>query len=209
LKAEYRLENSLVSQEHTIIDLGEDEFTVGRLHPMMDNDLRIRRLQQEARDPQVAAILVDVVLGYGAHPDPASELAPAIVEARAAAQEARRFLEVVAVVVGTDEDPQGFYDQVQQLVQAGAHVETSNDAAVRYVGRLLQALTPEAAPGSVPAPAPVDLSVLTEPLAALNVGLESFAESLQAQDASVLQVDWRPPAGGNERLMALLEKMRG
>jgi FdrA protein len=51
--------------------------------------------------------------------------------------------------------------------------------------------------------------MLTQPLAALNVGLESFAESLKAQEAPVLQVDWRPPAGGNERLMAILEKMRG
>jgi FdrA protein len=209
LRAEYRLSNSLVSQEHTIVDLGEDEFTVGRLHPMMDNDLRLRRLQQEALDPQVAVILLDVVLGFGAHPDPASELAPAIAQARNTAQEAGRFLEVVAVVVGTDEDPQDLHAQMQQLVQAGAHVETSNDAAVRYAGHLLQALNPTTTPASSETPTPVDLSMLTQPLAALNVGLESFAVSLEAQDAPVLQVDWRPPAGGNERLMAILEKMRG
>jgi FdrA protein len=205
LKAEYRLANSLVSQEHTIVDLGEDEFTVGRLHPMMDNDLRLRRLQQEALDPRTAVILLDVVLGFGAHADPAGELAPAIAEARGTAQKAGRFLEVVAVVVGTDEDPQDLHAQMHQLVQAGAHVETSNDAAVRYAGRLLQAL----APATSDTPTFVDLSVLTEPLAALNAGLESFAASLAAQDAPVLQVDWRPPAGGNERLMAILEKMRG
>jgi FdrA protein len=209
LKAEYRLENSLVSQEHTIVDLGEDEFTVGRLHPMMDNDLRLRRLQQEALDPQTAVILLDVVLGYGAHPDPAGELAPAIARARSAALDAGRFLEVVIVVVGTDEDPQDLHAQMHQLVQAGAHVETSNDAAVRYVGRLLQALTPTTASAGAGAPAPVDLSVLTQPLSAFNVGLESFTASLEAQDAPALQVDWRPPAGGNERLMAILEKMRG
>ena len=69
------LKNSLVSDENTIVDLGEDEFTVGRLHPMMDNTLRIQRLHQEAEDPEVAVILLDVVLGYGSHPDPASELA--------------------------------------------------------------------------------------------------------------------------------------
>jgi FdrA protein len=209
LKAEYRLANSLVSQEHTIVDLGEDEFTVGRLHPMMDNDLRLRRLQQEALDPETAVILLDVVLGYGAHPDPAGELGPAIAQARSAAQKAGRFLEVVAVVVGTDEDPQDMHAQMHQLVQAGAHVETSNGAAVRYVGGLLQALAPTTAPAGTGAPTPVDLSVLTQPLAALNVGLESFTASLEAQDAPVLQVDWRPPAGGNEQLMALLEKMRG
>ncbi|MCK4450960.1 MAG: hypothetical protein KAX26_10240, partial [Anaerolineae bacterium] len=142
LDKDYRLANSMVSQAHTIVDLGEDEFTVGRLHPMMDNDLRIRRLQQEAGDPEVAVILLDVVLGYGAHPDPASELAPAIARARAKAEEARRYLEVVAIVVGTDEDPQGFDTQVQQLEAAGARVETSNEAAVRYAGRLLQSLNP-------------------------------------------------------------------
>jgi len=205
LDKEYRLANALVSQAHTIVDLGEDEFTVGRLHPMMDNDLRIRRLQQEAGDPEVAVILLDVVLGYGAHPDPAGELAPAIARARARAEEAGRYLEVVAVVVGTDEDPQGFETQVQQLEAAGAKVETSNDAAVHYVGQLIQALNPKHETRNTKH---VDLSVLHQPLAAINVGLESFAESLMAQDAPVVQVDWQPPAGGNERLMAILERMR-
>jgi len=208
-----RLANSLVSQAHTIVDLGEDEFTVGRLHPMMDNDLRIRRLQQEAHDPEVAVILLDVVLGYGAHPDPASELAPSIARARAEAEQAGRHLEVVAIVVGTEEDPQGFETQVQQLEAAGARVETSNEAAVCYAGRLLQSLNPipntQYPISNIQYPTPVDLSVLHQPLAAINVGLESFAESLVAQGAPVVQVDWQPPAGGNEKLMAILERMRG
>ncbi len=206
LDKDYRLANSLVSQAHTIVDLGEDEFTVGRLHPMLDNDLRIRRLQQEADDPEVAVVLLDVVLGYGAHPDPASELAPAIATARARAARAGRHLEVVAVVVGTDEDPQNFDAQVQQLEVAGARVETSNEAAVRYVGRLLQSLNPKPETRNLK---PVALAVLHQPLAAINVGLESFTESLMAQGAPVIQVDWQPPAGGNEKLMAILERMIG
>ncbi len=211
LDKDYRLANSLVSQAHTIVDLGEDEFTVGRLHPMLDNDLRIRRLQQEAGDPEVAVILLDVVLGYGAHPDPASELAPAIASARAQAEGAGRYLEVVAVVVGTDEDPQDFDSQVRQLKAAGASVETSNEAAIRYVGRLLQYFDQaqyKSPISNIQYPTPVDLSVLHKPLAAINVGLESFTESLMAQSAPVIQVDWQPPAGGNERLMAILERMR-
>jgi len=208
LDKDHRLANSLISQAHTIVDLGEDEFTVGRLHPMMDNDLRIRRLQQEARDPEVAVVLLDVVLGYGAHPNPASQLAPAIARARAAAEEADRHLEVVAVVVGTDEDPQGLDSQVQQLEEEGARVETSNEAAVRYVGRLVQSLDRAAGPLPGEAIKRVDLAVLHQPLAAINVGLESFAESLKAQAAAVIQVEWRPPAGGDERLMAILERMR-
>jgi FdrA protein len=211
LNKEYRLTSSMVSQAHTIVDLGEDEFTVGRLHPMMDNDLRIRRLQQEADDPEVAVILLDVVLGYGAHPDPAGELAPAIAKARAGAEGAGRYLEVVAVVVGTDEDPQDLNSQVQQLEAAGARVETSNEAAMRYVGRLVRALDQTAGAthlGSASHLKSVDLAVLHQPLAAINVGLESFTESLVAQDAPVIQVDWQPPAGGNERLMAILERMK-
>ena len=208
LDKKYRLADSLVSQQHTVIDLGEDEFTVGRLHPMIDNDLRIRRLEAEANDPEVAVILLDVVLGYGAHPDPASELAPAIQKARETAQRAGRYLEVVAVVSGTDEDPQDMQAQVEQLNAAGVRVETSNDAAVRYIGRLVRALDPESGQARAHNLKGVDLAVLSQPLAAINVGLESFTQSLTAQNARVVQVDWRPAAGGNEKLMAILERMR-
>ena len=202
LKQEHALTNSLASREHTIIDLGEDKFTVGRLHPMLDNTLRLQRLAQEAGDPTVALILLDVVLGYGAHPDPAGELAPAIAKARARAKAAGRELEVVAVVVGTDEDPQNLTAQIEQLKAVGARVETSNQAAASYVGQRLQTLG-----GASPFP-PVDLAALRQPLDAINVGLESFTASLAAQGAPVIHLDWRPPAGGNEKLMSILERMK-
>jgi FdrA protein len=208
LKKELRIADSLVSQEHTIIDLGEDEFTVGRLHPMMDNDLRIRRLEKEAADPEVAVIMLDVVLGYGAHPDPASELAPAIAKAKAIAENEGRYLEVVAVVCGTDEDPQGLAAQIEQLEEVGVWVNTSNDAVVRYIGRLARALNPDESETGMGAIKPVHLDVLNKPLAAINVGLESFMESLTAQQAKAVHVDWRPAAGGNEKLMSILERMR-
>jgi FdrA protein len=203
-----RIPNSLVSQEHTIIDLGEDEFTVGRLHPMMDNELRIRRLHQEAADPETAVIMLDVVIGYGSHPNPASELAPAIAKAKATAEAAGRHLEVVAVVTGTDEDPQNFASQIEQLRAAGAWVDASNEAVVRYAGRLLRAFNPVQSPTSN-VQRPVDLATLQHPLSAINVGLESFAENLIAQGVPTIQVDWRPPAGGNEKLMMILERMKG
>lgn len=203
---ELKLPNSFVSQEHTIVDLGEDEFTVGRLHPMMDNDLRIRRLLEEADDPSVAVIMLDVVIGYGSHPDPASELAPAIAKAQAKAREAGRYIEFVAVVTGTDEDPQNLNHQIEQLKAVGVHVETSNEAMVRYAGRLLRALG-EAEVVEKPFEE-VDLAKLKRPLAAINIGLESFAENLKVQGVPVVQVDWRPPAGGNERLAAILARMK-
>jgi len=120
LRKENKLPNALISQEHTIVDLARMNFTVGRLHPMMDNDLRIRRLLEEAQDPSVAVIMLDVVIGYGSHPNPASELGPAIVKARALAEKAGRYLEVAAVVTGTDEDPQNFDEQIRLLKDAGA-----------------------------------------------------------------------------------------
>lgn len=209
---QFRLTDSLVSQENTLIDLGEDEFTVGRLHPMLDNDLRLRRLEVEAADPSVAVILLDVVLGYGAHPDPAGELAPAIAQARGLAEKAGRYLEVVAVVSGTDQDPQEMDGQVAQLEAAGVKVFTSNDAAARFAGQIVEKLNPDRSTAGSPdrlAAKAVDLRAIQAPLAAINLGLESFTESLVAQGAQVIQVDWRPPASGDERLMAILQRMKG
>ena len=202
LDKRHKLEKATVSQSHTIVDLGEDEFTVGRLHPMMDNDLRIKRLAQEADDPETAVLLLDVVLGDGAHPDPAAELAPAIADARARAAAAGRHLAVVAVVVGTDADPQGLDAQIAALTGAGAHVELDNEVAVTYVGRMLQRLN---RPTDLPA---APLACLHEKITALNVGLESFTDSLTAQGATAIQVDWRPPAGGNPRLAGILARMK-
>jgi FdrA protein len=132
-----RLPDSTRSQGHTAVDLGEEEYTVGRPHPMIDNDLRIRRLFQEARDPEAAVVMLDVVLGYGAHPDPASELAPAVRRVREIARESGRELPVVASVTGTEGDPQGLTRQVCMLEEAGVAVCESNAAASRLAGRIV------------------------------------------------------------------------
>ena len=138
LRPALQLQDAAQSTQHCAIDLGEDEFTIGRLHPMLDNDLRIRRLMQEAADPQVAAIMLDVVLGYGVHPDPAAELGPAILQARTAAAKAGRELLVVASVTGTKHDPQDLNRQVQTLEAAGAIVASCNAAAARLAGFLVR-----------------------------------------------------------------------
>ena len=91
-------------------------------------------------------------------------------------------------------------------------METSNEAAIRHVGRLLQSLNPisniQYPVPNTPYSIPVPLAMLHQPLAAINAGLELFTESLAAQDAPVIQVDWRPPAGGNQKLMSILERMK-
>ena len=131
------LPDSTKSLGHTAVDLGEEEFTVGRPHPMIDNDLRIRRLLQEARDPETAVIMLDVVLGYGAHPDPAGELGPAIHQARGLAEAAGRALPIVASVTGTEGDPQGLRHTISTLEGAGASVCDSNAAASWLTGMIV------------------------------------------------------------------------
>lgn len=194
------LKDPLHSEAHTIIDLGDEYFMVGRLHPMIDNDLRIRRMRQEAADEQVGMILFDVVLGEGSHLDPAGELVPVVNEIKEKTPEIRD-LEFVAIVIGTEDDPQNLPSQVSQFMDAGVRVFRTAAEAVEYISLRLSAnkrneLTP------------VDLAQLNQPLAAINVGLESFYESLTSQGAQAVHVDWRPPAGGNERLASLLAKMK-
>jgi FdrA protein len=108
----------------------------------------------------------------------------------------------VVVVVGTDEDPQGSSSQVEGLSAAGARVYRNLTEAVEYISqRLRRPFTS----GYLP----VDLERFAQtPFSAVNVGLESFYHSLVGQGARAIHVDWRPPAGGNERLAALLAKTR-
>ena len=191
------LKDPLHSEAHTIIDLGDEFFMVGRLHPMIDNDLRIRRMRQEAADPEVGMILLDVVLGEGSHADPASELIPVIKEIR----DQRTELEFAAIVIGTEDDPQNLESQIERLQEAGAIVFRTAAEAVEYISLRFNSHTPNKN-------TPVNIEQLTQPLAAINVGLESFYESLTSQNAQAVNVEWRPPAGGNERLASLLAKMK-
>jgi FdrA protein len=126
-----RLYSGDVSRGHTVIDLGDDEFTRGRPHPMIDQRLRAARIVAEAADDSVAVLLLDVVLGYGAHEDPATALAPAIVQAREIAARGGRHLAVVAFVCGTAGDPQQLARQEAILAEAGVCLAESSTAAAR------------------------------------------------------------------------------
>jgi FdrA protein len=191
------LKDPLQSKAHTIIDLGDEFFMVGRLHPMIDNDLRIRRIKQEAADPDVGIILFDVVLGEGAHMDPAGELAPVIEEIK----QIRSNLEFVAMVIGTQDDPQNLQGQIDRLQAADVTVFQTVDEAVEYISLRYGAKWENNF-------TPVDLEQIKQPFAAINVGLESFYESLISQGAQAIQVEWRPPAGGDEKLGSLLSRMK-
>jgi FdrA protein len=125
------------AKRHEIVDLGDDEYTVGRPHPMIDPRLRNEHLASAAADPSTAVILFDVVLGYGANPDPAGALASAIDTAREdAARDGRRFA-VVASVCGTSRDPQDLVAQEAKLAEAGVLLAPSNAQAAVLAARIV------------------------------------------------------------------------
>ncbi|MFP4635767.1 MAG: hypothetical protein ACLFRD_07900, partial [Nitriliruptoraceae bacterium] len=128
---EQRLAGELTAEGHVLLDLGEDEYTLGRPHPMIDQQLRLERIAAEAARDDTRVLLLDVVLGHGAHPDPAGELAPAITAAKRTAADAGRELTVVVSLCGTAADPQGRDRQAAQLAEAGAFVAASNAQAAR------------------------------------------------------------------------------
>ncbi len=137
VRAEDRLDEVWKSREHTLIDLGDDEFTRGRPHPMIDHRLRNERMAKEAADPQTAVILFDVVLGHGSHADPAAVMVPAIRAAQQRAAKGRRKITFVGSVCGTPADPQNLGRQEAALRGAGVLLAPSNAAAVRLAAALV------------------------------------------------------------------------
>jgi succinyl-CoA synthetase alpha subunit len=129
---------------HTVVDLGDDVFTVGRPHPMIDPSTRTERIDAEAGDDAIAVMLVDVVLGYGSHADPAGALAPSLAAAKAAAVKRGGCLAVVASITGTAGDFQGYERQKATLEAAGVVVMPSNHQATLLAVRIMEAVVANA-----------------------------------------------------------------
>ena len=132
LQGNPKLQDPLHSTEHTLMDMGSDEFTSGRPHPMIDPGLRYERILTEAKDPQVSILLLDFILGLNASSDPAGELLPAILEAKREAKKQGRSLGLIASVCGTESDPQNIQQQVKMLEEAGVVVFASSAQAARF-----------------------------------------------------------------------------
>lgn len=207
---------------HEVLDLGAEAFTRGRPHPMIDPSIRQQRLLDIAGQPEVAVVLCDVILGWGSHADPAGALAMAWQETRQRAQAEGRHLVGIAVVCGTPGDPQGYDRQCEVLRTCGLIPVDSNAQAVRLAVMMVRdrvlAERPTA-PREVAVPHAIHENALPEVPAHLpalfaagprviNLGLERFAIQMAACGAPVVHVDWRPPAGGDERLANLLERLR-
>lgn len=191
---------------HEVIDLGDDAYTRGRPHPMIDASSRNERIAAVFSDPETAVLLLDVVLGYGSSPDPAGTLAPLVAAGLAELRAAGRDLAVVASVCGTEQDPQVLSAQTLALEEAGVTVMPSNAAAVRYALSILGRRATQAPPAGE-APEPVR-RLLADPPRIINIGLREFAETLLERGAQIVQYDWAPVAGGDPRLQALIEALK-
>lgn len=126
---DYKLKDLHVSKAHTFLDMGDDDFTNGKPHPMIDPSTRIARFLEEAKDPSVGVIVMDFVLGFGSHEDPVGVMLPAIIEAKQLAENEGRHLEILGYVLGTELDSQNFAEQVQKLMDAGVTIASSSTNA--------------------------------------------------------------------------------
>lgn len=207
------LDDPMTSQAHSCVDMGEDVFTVGKPHPILAPSLRRDRILQEAHDPETGIILLDIVIGHGAHESPAPEFAEYIEEATAIAAHDGRHLPIIVSVCGVDTDAQNRAEQVEILQEGGAIVAPTNSAATRIaIGILtgnLPSVSPAPAPPATGAPPDTGAAPFTLPARAnvINVGLVAFADSLEAQGVPVTHVDFHPPAGGDEKMAGLLADM--
>jgi FdrA protein len=141
LRPEMAIADPWRSTGHTLLDMGAEVFTSGRPHPMIDMRLRCERLEQETVDPETAVLLFDMILGFGSHPDPASELVPAITRAQEKATVKGLAPIFVGFVCGTAGDPQNFKQQCAALKEAGVLLAASNAQAARLVARIAAAIT--------------------------------------------------------------------
>ena len=184
---------------------------------MIDPEVRIKKIKEHAAQADTGVILLDCMLGYGCHPDMAAALAPVIRESLDKAKAEGRELYFVGSVCGTEQDPQDYHRSVQTLRECGVLVETSNARAIRLALELKGIHYTEADRETVPytladnSPLPVPSDAVMELLNTkpriINVGVESFNDSLRAFGGRSVQYNWKPLAGGNKRMIYLLGKI--
>ena len=136
VRPDLKLASSTVSVGHSIVDYGEEEFTIGRPHPVLDPEIRRRGILREAEDPETAVILLDFILGPAVHSDPVGVV---IEDIRAVKEKARSrggHLAVVTSICGTDRDPQNRGAQGKRLLEAGVIVAASNVQAAMLAGEI-------------------------------------------------------------------------
>ena len=137
LDSRFRLADPDQSRAHTLVDMGDEHYTLGKPHPMIDGTLRNQRILTESRDPEVAILFLDFILGYNASSDPVGELLDAIIQARETAAARGSHLTVVASICGTEDDLQDLNFQANLLKEKGVYVFHSNARAALFCAHLL------------------------------------------------------------------------
>ncbi|MBT9776777.1 acyl-CoA synthetase FdrA [Clostridium sp. MCC353] len=202
---------------YEVIDLGDDIYTQGKPHPMIDPEVRVRKMREYAAKPDTGVILLDCVLGYGCHPDMAGALAPVIRETMAQARAEGRKLYYVASVCGTGLDIQDYDKSVETLKSSGAIVEMSNARAVRVALKLkgLENREPDKAivewkgeKKLLPEPGDKIMELFNSKPRVINVGVEGFKESVRKHGGEAVQFSWKPAAGGNKHIIGLLGALK-
>ena len=202
---------------HIVVDLGDDVYTQGKPHPMIDPAKRIECMQEATDDSSTGVILFDIMLGYGSHEDMAGALLPTINELKQKAENEGRKLFFIATVCGTRHDYQGYDEAVNKLKNAGVIVCETNklasQMAIRAIGldfaeptkeiRSKQSVDVNITPASDKL-----LKMLSEKPRIINIGLKSFAEVADEFGCEVVQFDWTPPAGGNVEMIKTLDFLR-
>ncbi|WP_426351165.1 acyl-CoA synthetase FdrA [Alloiococcus sp. CFN-8] len=206
----------LQTKGYEVIDLGDDIYTQGKPHPMIDPEVRVKKIKEYSRSNETGVIILDCVLGYGAHPDMAGALAPHIKEALEIAKSEGRELYFVATVCGTRNDPQDYDQAVRTLEESGAYVEESNAKAVRLALKLKgielkeedkSVVTPSYNKYDLPEPSEKVMDLLNTKPTIINVGLESFNDSIVRYGGKSIQYTWKPMAGGNKRLIKIITEL--
>ncbi|MEA4895258.1 MAG: acyl-CoA synthetase FdrA [Oscillospiraceae bacterium] len=202
---------------HIVVDLGDDVYTQGKPHPMIDPAKRIECMQDACDDPSTGVILLDIVLGYGSHEDMAGALLPSINALKNKAQSENRKLFFVATVCGTRSDYQNYDSQVKKLMDNGVFVCESNkiavEAAIKIIGHSFDEPEKEIRPKEKAKyirnnPSEELMQLITEKPVIINIGLRSFAEVIAEYNCKVLQFDWTPPAQGDLQLIDTLQYLR-
>lgn len=201
---------------HVVVDLGDDQYTQGKPHPMIDPETRAKFITEAAKNEKTAAIVLDFVLGYGSHNDMASALLPAITDGIEHAKSEGRELYVVASVCGTNSDPQDYQGHITRLKDAGVIVKDNNDEAVRTALDIIGLAVNDVKKEHVEAAKTTNDLTISEHVSELvndrprivNIGLKSFTDAIVANNVPVVQYDWRPIAGGDARMRKILSLLK-
>ena len=180
-----------------VVDLGDDAYTRGRPHPMIAPSLVAEELRRAAANRAVGVVVFDVVLGYGAHPDPVSILVPALAGLGRPRPDGLA-VTPIAILCGSQDDPQGYRPTREALEQAGCLVfEDPVEAAAAAI----------AAVSGDPDDVPQGTWKLPAPDAVITIGTDWFADAIESQGGTVLHVEWRPAAGGDDELASILGRL--